>query len=170
MAGNRKSGGANVALTTRKRRSGGAWADLTIARRRSGGAWIDLFALTATVQTNTYSSLAISPADSSIAAVFSNLGVMQISQNGGGSVTQYTWQGGGAASDYDIMATVTSGSVTGSPTGSWLNLASSQSWAVTRTSNIAGTTSAVISVQIRNATTLAVLATGTLNLDAVVDV
>lgn len=95
---------------------------------------------------------------------------MQTSQNGGGSFTQYTWQGGGAASDYDIFATLNSGTVTGSPTGSWLNLGSGRSWTCTRASNIAGTTSAQITVQIRNATTLAVLATGTITLDAVVDI
>lgn len=131
---------------------------------------MDLFALAATVQTNTYSASALSPADASIAAVFSNLGVMQVSQNGGGNVTQYTWQSGGAASDYDIRATVTSGSVTGDVTSTWLNLGSSRAWTNTRTSNLAGTTTATLTVEIRNAATLAVLATGTLTLNAVVDI
>lgn len=49
MAGSRKSGGTNVALTTRKRRSGGVWVDLTTAKRRSGGVWVDMFPSSVTV-------------------------------------------------------------------------------------------------------------------------
>lgn len=42
MTGYRKSGGSNVALTTRFRKSGGANVALTIAKRRLSGAWVDV--------------------------------------------------------------------------------------------------------------------------------
>lgn len=43
MAINRKSGGTNVTITTRKRMSGGVFVNLTFGRRRTGGVWVDLW-------------------------------------------------------------------------------------------------------------------------------
>jgi hypothetical protein len=175
MAVNRKSGGANVALALAniKRRSGAGWVTATIAKKRSGGVWVDLFAaggLTATVQTATYSASAFSPNDATITVIFNSNGLTQISQNNGGSINQYTWQGNGTASQYDIRATVTSGTVSGSATATWLNLASSVQWSCIRTENLTGTTTAVLTVEIRDASTLALVASGTVTLQAVVEI
>lgn len=64
MAGNRKSGGVNVGLTTRSRRSGGAWTALTIAKRRVAGAWVDLFS---TYSVNAPNIFATAPAGTYVA-------------------------------------------------------------------------------------------------------
>lgn len=93
MAGNRKSGGSNVALTVRKRKSGGSMVDLTIAKRRTGGVWVDIFnVLTVT----------ISPASLSYSAPNGTevIGLTASSMGGSGGYT-YSWaivSGGGGAS------------------------------------------------------------------------
>lgn len=42
--------------------------------------------------------------------------------------TLETWLLSGAAADYDVQATLVDGSVTGSATGSWLNLGTTRTW------------------------------------------
>lgn len=167
MAGRRRSAGSNVSLTTqRKRKSGGAWVTLTTAKRRLSGAWVNLFE-SVVVNDATYSSLALSPDDSSITVSFTNTGLVQISQNSFPSVTQYTWLLSGAASDYQIRATLNSGTLTSGVTGSWLNFG--QSWNVTRTTNVVGTSTATITIEIRDVATSTVQDSGVITLNAVVD-
>lgn len=70
-----------------------------------------------------------------------------------------------AASDYEAYVSVTTGSVGGSATGSWLSLGSNREWNVL-TSSYPETVSAVISVQIRKIGTTTVLDTATITLSA----
>lgn len=126
--------------------------------------------LAATVNDATYSASALSPADATISVTFNSSGQVTISQNGGAPVNQYTWMNGGTAANYDIRATIVSGTVTTGTTGSWLSLSGGQSWSKTRTSNLAGTDTVVLTIEIRDASTLSVLDSGTVQLDAVVDV
>lgn len=172
MAASRKSGGGNVALALSnvKRRSGGAWVTATIAKRRSGGAWVDIFPATVVLNDSTYTSLAISPDDSTIRLHISSDGNVYTQENNGGNNLAYQWRLGGASADYDIFATLNSGALTEGTTGSWLNLGTTRAWAVTRTSNLNGQDDAVITLQIRNASTLAVLETATITLSAAVEV
>lgn len=65
--------------------------------------------------------------------------------------------------EYDIRVTVNSGTTpAGSATGSWLNLASTRTW--TLTAAIGTTRTCDLTVEIRSATTLAVLATASVTL------
>lgn len=169
MAVNRKSAGANVALALAniKRRSGADWVTATIAKKRSAGGWVDLFPVTgAVVNDATYSASAITPDDATIDLAFNTVGNVVTTENAAVQTTRYSWLVTGAVGDYDILATVTAGSVEGSATGVWLNLGISRNWSVTNVSNLAGTVSATMTIEIRNATTLAVIDSGIVTLEA----
>lgn len=83
----------------------------------------------------------------------------------GGDGGFYKWLGGGTPANYEINATLNSGTVTGT-FGSWLNLGTSRSWSLTE--SIIGTKTGSITVQIRP-TGGAVLATATISFHAEVD-
>jgi hypothetical protein len=68
----------------------------------------------------------------------------------------------GAASQYEVRATLTSGTFTSGTAGSWLALTSTRTWTTQQVSLGSKTTSATI--EIRNATTLAIVATGSITL------
>lgn len=92
--------------------------------------------------------------------------LLTVAATGGVTVaaSSYTWKLLGNAADYDIHATVTGGTLTSGTTGSWLNLATSRQWSVTR--NSIGSKTCTLQLQIRDAVTLAVLATATVTLTA----
>lgn len=71
-----------------------------------------------------------------------------------------TWLLLGSASDYEVRATLLSGTLTSGTVGAWLSLGSSRSWS--RVSNATVT----IVIEIRDAVTLSVLATGTITITA----
>lgn len=75
------------------------------------------------------------------------------------------WRFSGASSDYDVFATINSGTVTGT-TGSWVNLGTTRDWSVTDTTLNGVDVSAQITLQIRSASTLVVLASGVWDLTA----
>lgn len=164
MAGFRKSGGGNVALTTRKRRSGGGWVDLTIAKRRSGGVWIDLFG--GVVNINNYLDTvdATSPADSSITYALNN----DKSITGPGGV----WLTGEAVGDYEVRATQVSDTGTGSGTSvsgtlnTWMNLGTSRAWSVFATANGNSSRRWVLTIEIRRVSDLVVVDTATIDIEA----
>ena len=69
-----------------------------------------------------------------------------------------------AASNYEALVTVISGSLTGGTTGSYVALSSTRSWYIQSTST--GTTTCVFTVQIRRVGTVTVLDTATITLNA----
>ena len=75
------------------------------------------------------------------------------------------WLLGGVNSDYEARFTPTIGTLTSGPTG-WNVLSTSREWAVERTSS--GSKSCTGTLEIRNATSLAVLDTATIVLSATV--
>lgn len=78
--------------------------------------------------------------------------------------TLETWLAFGSASNYECRATLDSGALTSGTTGSWLALSSSREWKVER--GAAGNSSATITVEIRNASTLVVIDSATITLEA----
>lgn len=78
------------------------------------------------------------------------------------------WFPGGLAASYDCFATLNSGTLSGGTTGSWLNLGTTRSWTCSATKGTTGTStqSANLTVQIRDATSLTVLASATISLYA----
>lgn len=81
-----------------------------------------------------------------------------------------TWLITGAASDYEVRATVNSGGVQAGTTGSWLGLGSDRAWSCTRSLNSAGSSDANLTIEIRSATTLAVLDSAVVTLHAEVEI
>lgn len=112
---------------------------------------------------------AISPTDATAGYQLNSSGAEQEINNSGTS-TFNTWLLSGAASSYEVMATLNSGTLTAGTTGTWLNLGSTRAWTVVRTSNTAGSNSANLTIQIRPAGGGAVLDTAGVTLTATVDV
>lgn len=82
-----------------------------------------------------------------------------------GTGSSYTWLLVGSAADYEVFASISSGSLTSGTTGSWLPLSTSREWSVQRSS--VGTKACTLQVQIREAAAPnAVLATATVLLSA----
>ena len=73
-----------------------------------------------------------------------------------------------AGGDYEVYATLNSGTLDSGTTGSWLGLGTSRSWGVTRSS--LGTDSAQIGLEIRRVGTVNVLGSCTVDLNAEVTV
>lgn len=114
-----------------------------------------------------YLHYAFDPDDATCNIQFSSNGTCAISA--GASPDPDDWKTGtGVGADYDIRWTNTSGSLSSGTVGTWLSLGSNRVFGVVRT--ISGTKTCVGTVEIRNATTLAVLATGSITLEATVEV
>lgn len=98
----------------------------------------------------------------------SNTGVASGNSNpsgfGGGSYAP-EWLTLGTAANYDARWTNVSGAPTTGTTGTWLNLGTSRSWTMDGPGGM-GTNVAIGTVEIRDAATLVVLATATIELDA----
>ncbi len=80
--------------------------------------------------------------------------------------TLETWLLSGAASDYEVRVTLSSGTLSSGTTGTWQNLGTSRSWTVVAGNYYPEFAEAEIVVEIRNATTLTILDTATINLQA----
>lgn len=165
MAGNRKSGGGNVAITTRKRRSGGGWVDLTIAKRRSGGAWVDLFAAPVVAISNqTLADAQDQPADA--------VATYELNSSGSNGFPGEWLTGGGTTSDYEVFATTFSDTITGPGTsisgtvGAWLNLGTTRAWSAFATANGNSQRVWVIDLTIRRVSDLVTMDTARITLDA----
>lgn len=114
-------------------------------------------------------SVAISPTDATSGYQLNSSGAEQEITTFGTS-TFNTWLLSGSAANYDVFATLNSGTLTSGTTGTWLNLGTSRSWLVTRTSNTAGSANVSLTIQIRPAGGGAVLDTANVTLTATVDV
>lgn len=78
-----------------------------------------------------------------------------------------TWVSGIATSEFDVFAQLNSGSLSTGTTGSWLNLGSSRSWSCTQ--SVIGTKTADLTISIRSASSLTVLASANVVITATVD-
>ena len=77
------------------------------------------------------------------------------------------WLLRGSNSDFEVRATLNSGSLSTGTTGSWLALTSTATWTVAQT--VVGVKAANLTIEIRDATSLVVLASATVILSATVD-
>jgi len=84
----------------------------------------------------------------------------------GGSVDAGDWiiPKGAAGGNFEVQATIVSGSVSSGTTGSWLALSSDRTW--TRSQVTSGTSTVVLTIEIRRVGTTTVLATCTRTLVA----
>lgn len=97
-----------------------------------------------------------------------NSGIVQGNRAPTGTYTIETWLNSGAASSYDVMATLSSGDTpTGSALSTWMNLGTTRSWTLTDVqSGAIGAKSCTLSIQIRPAGGGSTLATATIGLEA----
>lgn len=91
------------------------------------------------------------------------LGIVTPSGSGAGTYLPQ-WGQGLPGAGYDARFTVTSGALSGGTAGVWLNLGTSRSW--TRGRAALGISTVIGTMEIRDAGTLAVLATATIELSA----
>ena len=76
---------------------------------------------------------------------------------------QYNWITSFPTTNYDVRATIVSGTFTSGTAGSWLNLGTTRSWS--RNATIGNIQTVTADFEIRNATTLVVLATAQITLE-----
>jgi hypothetical protein len=74
------------------------------------------------------------------------------------------WLFSGVAGDFQVRATLTSGTLTSGTTGSWLALSTSRSWSCT--APLGGSKNATLTIEIRDASSLTVLDSATVTLSA----
>lgn len=111
------------------------------------------------------SAATTSPTNATVQYQLTNAGVTN-TINQGGTTSQGNWvtPAGAAGANYEVRASIVSGSLTSGTTGSWLALSSTRTWALTQSS--IGSSTCVLTIEIRNATSLAVLDSATITLTA----
>lgn len=115
-----------------------------------------LVVLTAASATSTRVSPSVPPATSSL-GVYAD-GNVKRTINAGGASTLYAWKLSGLSSDYELLFTFVSGTVPSGTLGSWTSLASDSVISLSRSGSSVGTSSSVVSAQIRLASSGVVLA------------
>ena len=91
----------------------------------------------------------------------------QMASGGGVSGTDlggYTWLNIGTAGDYEVRATLLSGSLTTGATGIWQVLSTTRTW--TRKRSGVGNSICTVKIEVRAVATGLIAATATINLDA----
>lgn len=159
----RRSAGAWTSIaTTIKRKAAGSWVNVGTIKRRLSGAWVDVWpAVRITDQ-----SISDFGPPAALARYRLKISGIVEKETRTASTTLETWLLVGSASDYEARATVNSGALAGagnSATGSWLGLGISRQWGV-GVNNSSG--HAVLTIEIRNASSGDVLASAVVTLDA----
>jgi hypothetical protein len=151
----------------------GTWKALTNGYVKDAGSWKEFFtAEVVSISANFVGGTSISPTDCTVTYALRNNG--NISRVFNGAITTIgTWlTPGTSAANYEVMATLSSGvsPTGGSGLGTWLSLASDQSWFLTNTLNGTFTRTCVLAVQIRRASDGVVMASASVTIEADVDV
>lgn len=164
----RKSGGTNITPTP-KRRLSGAWVNVGFVKRRLSGAWVTVWTSIRVVindRTVTRNSTSSSSHPTAYWTINSDGTVHYPSSVNGTDTVGETWLQSGVNSDYQVRATVTAGAVNSGTTGSWLALSTTRTWSVTPSSYGGADATATLTIEIRDAVTLAVLETATITLSS----
>lgn len=93
------------------------------------------------------SDIVLTPTDASATYTLSNSGAEESTP----AAVSNTWLLFGAASDYEVRATLNSGALTSGTVGAWTNLGVTQSWNCTRTLNSAGVSEANLTIEVGRA-------------------
>lgn len=145
----------------------GAWRQVTDAWVGVGGVWRKFHeAQRVNLVGGTVNDARVSPADASASYSVNSNGTETSSP----AAISNTWLLIGAASDYEVRATLNSGTLSSGTTGVWLDCATSRTWTVTRTTDAAGITSANLTIEIRRKSDGVVLDSATVVLEAEVTV
>lgn len=105
------------------------------------------------------------PANASATYTLDNNGTVTKTLTSGTTVLgSWITPNGSAGAAFECRATIVSGSVSSGTTGSWLTLDTDRSWS--RTQGVLGTSTVVLTVEIRRVSTGDVLATATITIEA----
>jgi hypothetical protein len=111
------------------------------------------------------SGRAIAPSTASATINFTSGGLVQSRANSNPYALLFTWLLSGAASAYQIRATVSSGtSPAGSALNTWLNMGVDNLWVLSRSTS--GTSTSVLTIEIRDVATSTIRASATFTLQA----
>lgn len=138
--------------------------NLTIAKRRLAGAWVDLFPASAATSNQNVTAGAISPNDATALYEINSDGKVYKAINDGFPNIVETWLTSGLASDFQVLATITSGTLTTGVSGVWTS--PSTAWTKKRTLNTEGVDTCVFTLSIRRVSDLVVVDTSTITLTA----
>lgn len=176
MAIKRRASGTFTDIAAIKRRAGGAWVVPTIAKRSSGGAWVDLLPSGpgVSITDQTITQVGDTGARSVAGIGYTAAGSVTSRQGGPGAITTIgTWLVYGAASDYEIRATVLSGItpqiVFSDVVDAWLSLSVDRAWNLRDNDSAPGGVSSVLLIEIRAAGG-AVIDSATITLSATYEV
>lgn len=133
---------------------------------------LELFASTlastsVTIDDTFVSDVRLSPTNASAQYQLTNAGIVNRITSAGGTVQTDTWISpiSFAGANYEVKATsLGPDTLTSGTTGSWLALSSTQTWSLSQTTD--GTSTVALTIEIRNAVSLAVLDTATITLSA----
>lgn len=119
--------------------------------------------------TGAVSDFQLSPGSAAAEVSFTNAGTYAGTGNTQGFSGDWIAPTSAAGSAYDIRMTVNTGSTpSGSATGLWLSLGTTRTWTISQSG--IGTTASNVTVEIRNASTLATLSNGGGAFDMTADV
>jgi len=154
-----------VDVTFVRRSSGGSFTDVGFVRRREGANWVQVWPRVS-ISDTTMTRFTTAPAQ--VYYEVQSGGTVHKTGPGGEDIEVETWLLVGSASDYEIMVTVNSSTVPlgGSATATWLSLGTTRSWTLTDSTADAVGESAEILVQIRDATSHAILDSATITMSA----
>jgi hypothetical protein len=162
----KKTGGAFAAITAPKRRSGAAWVAIQNGYRRASGAWVQIYtALSASILDNSVSFSA--PSGTPTVGYQLNTDG-KVWEKAGASASLFAdtgevWMTSGALANFECRATLQSGTTPNSGTlNTWLPLTTARSWTQISGGAIVVT---VLLIEIRNASTLAVLDSAVITMD-----
>ncbi len=145
----------------------GTWRAVQSGYIKVAGVWQQFWAAVtvAISDQNIIDSAVGAPAFAQYALANTGVASYATINNGSGNIPG-EWLPSGTPANYDVRATLNSGSLDGSSsaTGSWLNLGTGRAWLVQRLS--AGVQAANLTIEIRDAGTLAVVDTATVVLSA----
>lgn len=137
----------------------GTWREIISQYVNDGGTWRSVHD-TAHLQDVFAENAVLAPTNASASIRVANDGtVLKEEGSGAGFVSQFSWDlasSGAAASNYEIRLASAVGIVTGDATDTWLSLGTTRTWTKTRSS--LGSSDGTGTVEIRDASTLDVLA------------
>ena len=160
MTAKRMNAGSFTDITTRKRRVTGSWMDIDLIRRRVTGSWNVVFQ---SININGQSIFRSSSLNATAGYRVNTSGIAE-QLLGTSYTTLETWLTSGyTASNYEVRATLQSGTTPSGTLGSWLALSSSREWSLNAV--VPGTTvDCTLLIEIRNATTLVVVDSASIDL------
>lgn len=166
MTYNVRQSGAWVAKNTLSVKQSGSMVAKSVAYVRVSGAWVNFLTQLVALTTRTI-SVSGTGSSQDCSLLLDSTGQAYENKTGTGSTAiSGQWRLSGSSSDYDVRWTPVSGTPNylADPVNTWLNLGTSRRWGWNQTT--VGTTNVVGTVEIRLASSGAILATATITLSA----